>query len=890
MARIYIVFTLFALTSCQYFMSTPPLRTAGPFLSEKVMLSRKESIKDVQYDLKFDLTEKEIFSGLSRILFQLDAPRDLTVDFAQGQVRQLRINNEIVPKIEYNGFFLVLPQSLLRKGPNRVEVEFSQSYSKNGTGLYRYEDSQDGKVYLFSHFEPYWANAMFPCFDQPNLKATFTTEVKAPSSWQVITANREVEIIEDGAKRIWSFPQSKLFSTYAYSLHAGEYHLWEDRVAVKGGQIPLRLFARQSMAKYVDPNEWFDLTKKGFDFFIDYFSYPYVYEKYDQLIVPDFNSGAMENVGAVTFNEDRFVSRGPKTRDQQRRLALTLMHELAHMWFGNLVTMNWWDDLWLNESFATHASFLAVAKATEFKESWMVFNTHLKVPAYQLDLSVNTHPVVSKITSTDQAGANFDMITYGKGASVLKQLSYLLGERTYQKALGTYFKKYANSNTRLSDFMNVMSEISGRDLSQWEERWLQTEMLNDVEVHFTCENNKINIFEIYQTGTKEHPMLRSHKTRVALFYKDREGFRLWKTEDVTFSGEQTSIKKFIGQACPSIVYPNYDDQGFMRVSLDKVSLKNIEKNLVSLNDPFTRGLIWSDLWQMVLDRKLNLDHYLEIAEFNGLNEEHPHNLKRILTDVNSTLKNYYPHGNLTSQNKRQVWIQFFEQSYQTRLQQHFDDPATQNIWFDSLVNLAESEPTLDKFVQLLEGRERLFLSFPLDQDQRWSILAQLMKQGHPKASDLLAKEVKRDPTKRGELNNLYLSALIPKIENKRKHYEDLLSSQQQLSLAEKRSIMAGLFPKEQENLHLQFADDFFSSLASLYKTAEPIFSTTFTNYLIPVFCDSESSRRIDGFIRAEKKELPFGLLKSLRHALFENNRCMEMRAKIESKMHNNSAG
>ncbi len=886
MAQIFLFLVFLTLSSCQFFISAPPLREVGPFLSQEVMQARKDSIRDVHYDLKFDLTAKANFSGLSRILFQLEAPSSLTVDFSQGEVQQLRVNNEIVSKIEYNGYFLVLPKTLLKKGFNKVEIEFSQNYSKNGTGLYRYEDSQDGKVYLYSHFEPYWANAMFPCFDQPNLKATYTTEVKAPAPWQVVTANREIETFVDGAFKVWSFPQTKLFSTYAYSLHAGDYQVWEDSVAVKGSSIPLRLFARQSMAKYVDPNEWFELTKKGFDFFTGYFSYPYIYEKYDQLIVPDFNSGAMENVGAVTFSEDRFVSRGPKTRDQQRRLALTLMHELAHMWFGNLVTMNWWDDLWLNESFASHASYLAVAKVTEFKEAWMVFNTNMKMPAYQLDLSVNTHPVVSEIKSTAEAGSNFDMITYGKGASLLKQLSYFLGENTYQKALGLYFKKFANQNTKLSDFMTLMSETSGKDLSQWEERWLQIERLNDIEVHFVCKNNKINIFEIYQTGTQEYPMLRSHKTRVALFYKERDGFRLWKAEDITFSGEQTEIKKFIGQACPSIVYPNYDDQGYVRVFLDKVSLNNIEKNLVSLNDPFTRGLIWSDLWQMVMDRKVDLDHYLEIAEFNGLNEDHPHNLMRILSDVNSILKSYYPHSHLTSQNKRMVWVQFFEQSYLSRVQKYFDDPATQNIWFESLVNLAESQPILDKLANLLEGRERLFLSFPLDQDQRWSILAQLMKQGHSKAQALLAKEVARDRSKRGELNNLYLSALNPLAENKRKYYSDLLDKQQQLSLAEKKSIMAGLFPKEQESLHRQFADDFFSSLETLYKTAEPIFSTNFANYLVPIFCDQKSANRIDGFIRAEKDELPFGLLKSLRQALFENNRCMEMRAKVEAKLQN----
>jgi aminopeptidase N len=874
---------LLVLTGCDFFRSAVPTRQPGARLTQDYMELRQSHVSNVEYHLKFDLTQQDDFSGTSQIQFELDQPFYLTVDFSGGQVSHLRVNDQPVLPVDYNGYYIVIPEHLLREGANQIEVDFIQSYSNNGTGLYRYVDSQDQRTYLYSHFEPYWANKMFPCFDQPNLKATFISEVKAPSNWQVISSTPEAEVFTDSEYSVWSFNKSQRFSTYTFSLHAGDYHKWESTAQVKGREIPLRLFARQSMKNYVDPEEWFELTRKGFVFFEDYFSYPYPYIKYDQLIVPDFNSGAMENVGAVTFNEDRFVSRGPKSRDQQRRLALTLLHEMAHMWFGNLVTMNWWDELWLNESFASHLAYVALAHVTDFKESWMVFNSNMKSLAYRLDLSSNTHPVMSSVSDTQEATAQFDMITYGKGASILRQLSFYLGEQPYRKALALYFKKFAHSNTQLRDFMEVMEEVSGLDLKTWEERWFRTPMLNDVEVHFTCQKNKINLFEIYQTGTKDYPTLRTHKTQVALFYKDKGAYRLWKRQNVLIQGEHTDVKSFIGQPCPQIVYPNFEDHGYLRIVLDKTSLKNIKENLVSLNDSFTRGLIWSDLWQMLLDRNLDLDTYLEIVEFNGLNESHPHNLKRILTDVSEVLGRFYPKESRHWQQQRMVWVQFFEQSYLARLRQHFDDPMLQNIWFEALVKMSESPSTLEKLARLLNGRETLDLSFPLNQDQRWDILAQLMLHNYSKARDLVELETQRDQSQRGQLRSLYLSALLPDSGNKRHFFDKILAQQQGMSLAETRSVMAGLFPSQQEALHMEFANEIFSGLKQVYKKSEPIVSVSFANYLVPIFCDQNSSSRINDFIAAEKGQIPFSLLKSLRQSLFENDRCREMRQMLKEK-------
>ncbi|MCJ8277145.1 MAG: M1 family aminopeptidase, partial [Bdellovibrionales bacterium] len=461
------------LASCSFFKQESVGRKDESGLTQVYAMLRSQSIDKVTYDLKFDLTNEKLYRGETKINFILKNEIPLSVDFAQGMIDQVYVNGKIIKHEPYNGHFINIPGDSVKLGQNTIDIKYSHEYSKNGAGFYRYIDVEDNKTYIYSHFEPYSANQLFPCFDQPDLKATYTTQVKAPKDWEVISSMRETEKTVHGDYADWTFPKTAKFSTYTYSLHAGDYHVWESIAKTKKHEIPLRLFARQSLAKYVKADEWFTLTQQAFPYFEDLYGYPYPYVKYDQLIVPDFNAGAMENVAAVTFNEDHYVRRGEKTRSQRRRLASTLFHEMAHMWFGNLVTMKWWDDLWLNESFATYSATRALVEVSEFKESWLTFNIY-KQSAYKADQAVTTHPITTVVKSTDEAFANFDSITYGKGASVLKQMAFYMGDGKYKKGLRTYFKRHAEGNTVLSDFMQAMESASQKDMSQWRERWLET--------------------------------------------------------------------------------------------------------------------------------------------------------------------------------------------------------------------------------------------------------------------------------------------------------------------------------------------------------------------------------------------------------------------------------
>lgn len=869
--------SLILLSSCQYFQADPPPRAVKDSLSQKYAELRKKNISDVRYDLKFDLTGKNQFRGTTEVRFNLKEAFYLTLDFSQGSIEKLLVNNKELKEFSYNNFFIEIPTNSLVKGANVIRVDYTHPYSKNGMGLYKYTDAIDGRTYIYSNFEPYKANRLFPCFDQPNLKANYVTEVRAPQSWQVISANRETVVEEFGETSLWKFPMTQKFSTYTYSLHGGEYQVWEDVAKLKKREVPLRLFARQSLAKYVDRDEWFGLTKSGLKFFEKYFSTQYPYSKYDQVIVPDFNTSAMENVGAVTFNEDRFVAKAEKNRNQKRFLALVLYHEMAHMWFGNLVTMDWWNDLWLNESFATYASYVGVVASTEFEEAWTAFNTYAKQSAYRADQSINTHPVAMEVESTAKAFSHFDGITYGKGASVLRQLSFYLGDKTYKKALKEYFKRFAHKNTTLMDFIAVMEEASKLDLQGWKERWLKTSMLNDVEVHFTCKKGKISNFEIYQTGTQEYPMLRTHKTKVALFRKWRGVYKLHKTKNIEYSGERTFVKAMVGKLCPDLVYPNYKDYDYTTVTLDKKSLRHIESSLVSVQDSFLRGILWTDLWQMVLNQKMDIGRYLEVVEFNGLAEDNADNLEKVLNNVNTVLGEYYPRETEEWEQKRMVWVKFFEQAYLNKIQENIEDIEKQKIWFSHLVSLAESPDIHKEFVRLLKKRRsKIQLNFPLDQDRRWDLLARIISFGAEGGDKLLQAEIKKDQSKRGALKALYVRSLNPNQLEKQKLLDEVVKSKDTKKLGYLRTLMSGLFPNNQKEIQKQFEDHYYKVLKTIHETADSLFVYSFTSDLAPNFCDESSSQKMEDFMEAEKN-LSFGVVKRLKAALFENKRCYEMR-------------
>ncbi|MBY0316730.1 MAG: aminopeptidase N [Bdellovibrionales bacterium] len=852
-------------------------RTPGRMIEKQYAEYRAELISDVHYDFQFNLTQPDFFTGTSKATFKMASAQETTLDFFEGTVQSLKINNRNV-KVDHNGYFIRLPKDSLKTGVNIVEVQFKHGYSPTGSGLYRYEDPADKNAYLYTDFEPYDANALAPMFDQPDIKATYQSTVIAPKNWTVITSTRESKVEEVNGFKQWTFPASEAFSTYVYSLHAGPYKMWTSQVKTPYQTIPLRLFARQSLAKHVDPKEWFSTTQQGFQFFEKYFETPYPYKKYDQVIVPDFNSGAMENVAAVTFNETRFVTRGQKQRAQKRRLAEVILHEMAHMWFGDLVTMKWWNDIWLNESFATYAATLALTEGTPYKDSWVDFNTSEKRGAYHADQLTTTHPIEFEVANTDVVFANFDAITYGKGASVLKQLAFYIGPKTFQKGLQDYFKRYAGGNTTLTDFIAALERAHGKELQSWKQKWLQTANVNTMEVKWSCKAGKVSQATLEQTSNPGFEVLRPHKTQIAVF-GEKKGTKLLKTIDLEYSQASTPIAELKGMSCDEItlIYPNYNDQDYAKVHLDEKSLQTTMDYLSRQQDELLRSGLWGTVWDLVLDQKLPATEYLRMVYLHAKKETSLDTLSGILGRGFGVVRKYFPQDNAWKDARNRLARDLTTLCYEAMVEAPTAD--LQKVWFDAYVDSVEVEKDQQIILGYLK-KTPAFLKFKIDQDRRWNILQSLNRNNPSLAKAYVDAERAKDSTYEGQQAALETLALTPDLAVKKELWGKITQGpSKENPLGKLRPVMSGIFPYNQENLQAQFKDDFYKEIKAL-KAQPPEYLRPLAD-LAPTFCTTDSVSGLRSFIE-DNGDLPPSLQKNLKIHAQEDERCVGIRAKIKT--------
>ena len=456
------------------------------------------------YDVELDLTTgSETFRSETTIRFHAAKPGSATfLDLIAPTVHEVSLNGRPLDVSSVVADSRIALADLA--ADNELTVVADCAYSRTGEGLHRFVDPVDEAVYLYTQFEAADARRMYACFEQPDLKATFTFTVVAPADWEVVSNSPTPTPVElrqrEGVAR-WGFDPTPRMSTYITALVAGPYHVVRDH----HGAVPLGVFCRRSLAEFLDADAILSVTKQGFDFFQAAFDYPYPFAKYDQLFVPDFNAGAMENAGCVTILED-YVFRSKTTDASYERRAETILHELAHMWFGDLVTMRWWDDLWLNESFATYASVLCQAEVTRWSHSWTTFANVEKTWAYRQDQLPTTHPISANIRDLEDVKVNFDGITYAKGASVLKQLVAWVGRDEFFEGLREYFRRFEWGNTSLRDLLNVLEETSGRDLTAWSKEWLETAGVNTMRPSFEVDNEgRFTSFDVVQEAAHIAP-------------------------------------------------------------------------------------------------------------------------------------------------------------------------------------------------------------------------------------------------------------------------------------------------------------------------------------------------------------------------------------------------
>jgi len=606
----------------------------------RVEAQQRKAIVDVSnYDVTLDLTTgDETFRSTTVVTFTAQPGASTFIDAIIRTAHSVNLNGvELDPSVA-DGVRIQLDNLAAE---NVLTVVADAEYTNTGEGLHRFVDPVDGEVYLYTQFEVPDSRRVFAVFEQPDLKATFTFTVTAPAHWQVVSNSPTPTPRVDGDAATWSFVPTAVMSSYVTAIIAGPYDVVRSELTSSDGRtIPLGVYARKSLSQYVDADYIFEKTRQGFAYFEEKFDHPYPFEKYDQLFVPEFNAGAMENAGAITFTET-YVFRSKVTDAIKERRVVTILHELAHMWFGDLVTMKWWNDLWLNESFAEWASTIAVAEATEWTEAWTTFQAMEKSWAYRQDQLPSTHPVVATINDLEDVQVNFDGITYAKGGSVLKQLVAWVGRDAFFGGVAAYLKKHAWGNAELADLFTELEATSGRDLTAWSKLWLETAGVNTLRPELTTsEDGTITSFAVLQSAPDDYPTIRPHRLAIGVYDFDGESLRRVHRVEIDVDGERTEVPEFVGRHRGELILVNDDDLAYAKVRMDDASLAVAIDHLASIGDPLARSLVWGSVWDSTRDGETAASDYVRLVLGNIASETESTTIRTTLNQLALVARQY----------------------------------------------------------------------------------------------------------------------------------------------------------------------------------------------------------------------------------------------------------
>jgi aminopeptidase N len=777
-------------------------------LTRDEALERSGLITVGSYQVELDLTGGDAtFRSISKVGFDCARPGAGTfLNLAAPEVHAITLNGTAVSLDAFDGERITLDGLAAH---NELVVAAECAYSRSGEGLHRFADPADGNVYMYSDLETFDAHRIYACFDQPDMKATYELTVRAPEGWLVVSnlapdvdGGIPAEGAGDGA-RLWHFPPTPVMSTYITHVSAGPWYVVRD----EHDGIPLGIMCRQSLAQYLDPDEIFEVTRQGFDFFHAAFGIKYPFGKYDQLFVPEFKEGAMENAGAVTILED-YVFRSRVTDFSREARGETILHEMAHMWFGDLVTMRWWDDLWLNESFATWAGTLAQAEATRWTQAWTTFAQAYKAWAYRQDQLPSTHPIAADIPDIEAVEVNFDGITYAKGASVLKQLVAYVGRENFLAGVRRYFAAHSWGNATLADLLSALEAVSGRDLAAWSREWLETAGVNTLRPSYTVDaEGRFTSFEVLQEASESHPVLRSHRIAIGLYDRTDGLLSRRALVETDVSGAVTAVPALVGALRPDLVLVNDDDLTYAKIRLDEHSLRTLISSIGSFSSSLPAALCWAAAWDMCRDGEMAARDYVRLV-LGGVDSVRDISVvQTLLRQASQAVRRF------TDPAWRATGLELMASSLRSLLLAALAGSDHQLAYARAFASVAASPSDLELISGLLSG-DTVVDGLAVDTDLRWILLRRLVSRGVMGEAEIDA-ELSSDATDAGERHAATCRAAIPSVEGKRETWETLAGGK--LTIAMFRATLTGFVDPDQPGLVEPYRPKYFAEIGDVWR-------------------------------------------------------------------------
>lgn len=715
----------------------------GLNLTHQEAKERAATIKPSKYQVTLDLTTGDrVFRSVTRIEFAGMEGAATFADLVADQVYSIKLNGQELSPAEVYQDYRIRLENLA--ATNVLEVEADCLYMNTGEGMHRSVDPADGEVYLYTQFEVPDARRVYTTFEQPDLKATFQFTVTAPVGWEVFANTPTPVPTVERERATFVFPESEVMSTYITAICAGPYVGVTDEVqSIDGRIIPLGAYCRKSLLDHLEAEDLFRVTKQGFAFFEQAFGVPYPFSKYDQVFAPEYNFGAMENAGLVTFRDQYLPRSKPTAADLESRTTTTL-HELAHMWFGDLVTMKWWDDLWLNESFAEYMSYLATAEATQWKDAWLTFVTRKEWGMAQ-DQKPTTHPIVAEVRDLDDVEGNFDGITYAKGGAVLRQLVEYVGRENFFQGLNRYFHKYSHSNATLADLLAELEATSGRDLAAWSKVWLEEAgvTLLRPEVKVDAAGNLESLAVLQEEFTKG-ASLKPHHLQVSGYSRDPQNPQAMVTAfsvDVDVVGARTEVPGVGGLARPDLILVNDHDLTYAKVRMDEVSLQTATSMISAISDPLTRKTIVSAAWDMTRDGEMSASQFIQLALEAVECETNAATVQGILKNVHEAATAF------TAPVHRRERLEAVADSLEQLVRAATPGSDLQKILVENLCVRAISAAHFDFLQAIYEGSSPL-PGLEVNPDLKWQLLIALVRSGRLGEAQISALEAE-DPTLTG---------------------------------------------------------------------------------------------------------------------------------------------